>query len=448
MKIANTYLLPIFYYLGRFYLKSAYVDKATDEGLTKWLITANNTNLPRLRAPTHQAGLSCPLVDHRSANVATLLDQKPSLPAPTSDTVGVYSLHMSDHWARAADKYIEIVGRKPENVSPRAVHLRTMVHSNAEPAKRLVDTIGRRLKRHDDDRDPVELVKRILENSLRLPDSLSTLLRNHFFDLTHSLLYTSKRTRGYRDERSCPLCGSVDDSVAHLLSACPPAEMAVDMMRRSTHRAVRRQGDQLFRATMEEHLLQVAVTDPKRAITLLSFSFAIWRIRWKYTGAGNTPNQATAAQQILQRFSVTSQRAKGYHRRDRSLDKLKFEALMKSLPPAVHIYTDGSSYGNPGPAGSGFVVRNPKGKHVYFSSNHIGHTTNDRAELDGIKEALSFMCRPPIPIPAGPVFLFVDNRWAINTALGRTPAQHSEADKTNTHILDTWSRRSGRQRTS
>ena len=101
---------------------------------------------------------------------------------------------------------------------------------------------------------------------------------------------------------------------------------------------------------------------------------------------------------------------------------------MKSLPPAVHIYTDGSSYGNPGPAGSGFVVRNPKGKHVYFSSNHIGHTTNNRAELDGIKEALSFMRHPPIPIPAGPVFLFVDNRWAINTALGRTPAQHNEAE--------------------
>ena len=118
-----------------------------------------------------------------------------------------------------------------------------------------MDTIRRRLKRHDDDRDPVDLVKRILENSLRLPDSLSSLLRNHFFDLTHSLLYTSKRTRGYRDERRCPLCGSEDDSVVHLLSACSPPRMAVDILRRSTHRAVKQQGEQLFSATMEEHLL-------------------------------------------------------------------------------------------------------------------------------------------------------------------------------------------------
>ena len=116
VKIANTYLLPIFYYLGRFYLKSAYVDKEIDEGLTKWIITANNTNLPRLRAPTHQAGLSCPLVDHRAANVATLLDHKPTPPDPASDTVGVYSLHMRDHWARATVLFIdrEVVGRNPE----------------------------------------------------------------------------------------------------------------------------------------------------------------------------------------------------------------------------------------------------------------------------------------------------------------------------------------------
>ena len=133
---------------------------------------------------------------------------------------------------------------------------------------------------------------------------------------------------------------------------------------------------------------------------------------------------------------------------------------MKSLPPAVHIYTDGSSYGNPGPAGSGFVVRDPKGKYIYFSSNHIGHMSNNQAELDGIKEALAFMLDPPIPIPAGPVFLFVDNRWAINTALGRTSARRSEAlARSVRHLakavartrrihnikLDTWSRRSGRQ---
>ena len=91
------------------------------------------------------------------------------------------------------------------------------------------------------------------------------------------------------------------------------------------------------------HLLQEAVPDPKHAITLLCFSFAIWRVRWKYTGTVNMPSQTMAAQQIVQRFRTTVQRARGYRRRDRSLEKLKFETLLKSLPPATHIYTDGSS---------------------------------------------------------------------------------------------------------
>lgn len=67
-----------------------------------------------------------------------------------------------------------------------------------------------------------------------------------------------------------------------------------------------------------------------------------------------------------------------------------------SKTPCV-LYTDGGSRGNPGPAGSGFVLLDPSGAVMCAAGHFLGEATNNRAEYDGLirglEAALSRECR-------------------------------------------------------
>ena len=56
-------------------------------------------------------------------------------------------------------------------------------------------------------------------------------------------------------------------------------------------------------------------------------------------------------------------------------------------------YTDGGARGNPGPAGIGVVVVNPKGEIVGEYSEFLGNGTNNYAEYAGVVRALSELKR-------------------------------------------------------
>lgn len=61
------------------------------------------------------------------------------------------------------------------------------------------------------------------------------------------------------------------------------------------------------------------------------------------------------------------------------------------------LHTDGGSRGNPGPAGSGFVLRDGAGTIVCAAGHFLGDATNNRAEYDGLirglRSARSHGCR-------------------------------------------------------
>ncbi len=67
---------------------------------------------------------------------------------------------------------------------------------------------------------------------------------------------------------------------------------------------------------------------------------------------------------------------------------LEYSILMSSFK----LYSDGSSRGNPGPAGVGIVIKDPKGVNLKEISVSIGSTTNNVAEymalIIGLTEAL------------------------------------------------------------
>ena len=60
----------------------------------------------------------------------------------------------------------------------------------------------------------------------------------------------------------------------------------------------------------------------------------------------------------------------------------------------LNIYVDGASWGNPGPAAIGAVIRDEKQRELFKLSQYIGERTNNQAEyqaaIAGLKEAVRF----------------------------------------------------------
>ena len=83
------------------------------------------------------------------------------------------------------------------------------------------------------------------------------------------------------------------------------------------------------------------------------------------------------------------------------------------------MWRNGSSFGNPGPSGSGFVVYDQNNEVICCRSHALGTSTNAYAEVDGLMEAAEYA---ELDLPSRlwnlPVCLFVDNRNAISLAAG------------------------------
>lgn len=72
----------------------------------------------------------------------------------------------------------------------------------------------------------------------------------------------------------------------------------------------------------------------------------------------------------------------------------------------VKIYTDGSAKGNPGPAGWAYLLRwRDQEKQA---SGYLGHSTNNRAELTAVIEALQALKRP-----VGRIEIYSDSEYVV-----------------------------------
>lgn len=72
----------------------------------------------------------------------------------------------------------------------------------------------------------------------------------------------------------------------------------------------------------------------------------------------------------------------------------------------VHIYTDGSSRGNPGPGGYGIVMEQPSRNFKKEFAQGYRKTTNNRMELLAVIVALEKIKKPEIPIT-----VFTDSKY-------------------------------------
>lgn len=77
----------------------------------------------------------------------------------------------------------------------------------------------------------------------------------------------------------------------------------------------------------------------------------------------------------------------------------------------IHIYTDGASSGNPGPAGLGVVLLWRERRREI--QRYLGEATNNEAELSAVLAALEAVRRPALP-----VVLHTDSEYVIGVLAG------------------------------
>ena len=78
-----------------------------------------------------------------------------------------------------------------------------------------------------------------------------------------------------------------------------------------------------------------------------------------------------------------------------------------------HVYTDGSSLGNPGYGGWAFIITDQDGKVIDTRTGSNPHTTNNRQELTAVIEALKTMRALSTHVPT---VLYCDSEYVVKGA--------------------------------
>ena len=85
------------------------------------------------------------------------------------------------------------------------------------------------------------------------------------------------------------------------------------------------------------------------------------------------------------------------------------------------IYTDGGARGNPGPAGTGIVIKE-NGKTVKEYGEYIGETTNNQAEYKALISAL----KSAQELGAEEVEIFMDSELIVKQVMGEYKVKHPD----------------------
>ena len=289
-----------------------------------------------------------------------------------------------------------------------------------ELKRKLQGSTSRRVR---DSASAMDLAEIVMANSKLLPADLPARLRNHVFLLVHNALPTQARSRWHPAATAvCKLCGGGTEDLTHLHVTCPTVHTAKSVI--ITNSPNQGKFLSLRLAEAGDFLMQAVSPVKEDLVKLLAFSLAVWEIRRRVNEANRPPVVAvgrTIAARFQSLYAEITQKKLRKHR-DKKKEKQTFLQLWNTLPvQSVRAFTDGSSYGNPGPAGCGVTYRCPgqarKDVSVYLHHN----ATNYVAELHGIRVACTKIHADMETMPPServPVYIFVDNQPAINAADG------------------------------
>lgn len=91
----------------------------------------------------------------------------------------------------------------------------------------------------------------------------------------------------------------------------------------------------------------------------------------------------------------------------------------------IHVYTDGGSRGNPGPAASGVYITDDQGKVLYQMGYVLGVTTNNVAEYTAVIEAYQWLISRREKIgDSSEIHFFMDSKLVCSQMKGLFQVKH------------------------
>ena len=272
----------------------------------------------------------------------------------------------------------------------------------------------------------------IYNNYSLLPQSLPANIRQHAFRLVYNAVPTLHRLDPHhRTFALCHLCGDARETLSHLHSECK-------VSRAAAHRIINARPNKdpflcLNTTDPSDFIFRSTIAKDKDNLHRTLFSFAVWKTRCSALASPNTQGLQFAIHSLFEKLLKSIEKQKSKAKRDKSAEKLAFISGLDSIPPEdLSIYTDGSSFGNPGPSGAGFVVLPNSTCPEHHYSIDIGHSTNNVAELVGIEKACSFLLSTLSGSSCPKVHIYIDNQYAIRMAdsTGRARANRRQVKLT------------------
>lgn len=89
----------------------------------------------------------------------------------------------------------------------------------------------------------------------------------------------------------------------------------------------------------------------------------------------------------------------------------------------LYVFCDGGARGNPGPAATGFLIKNKKKEVLVQEGKYIGRATNNVAEYQAVIEALEWLVKNTLKIKE--IHFFIDSQLVVNQLNGRFKIKNS-----------------------
>ena len=400
-QVWNTWLLPIYSFASKFFLIPSDFLSSTDVITTAWLNKGNSIEGKQLIRPKHLLGISPVLRSTNIANLSTLI----SLASPRSTTCNMRSWSMRISTQRtlacitanqnysltlkpgmpASKAYSAILNSSFYNTTHRKYIDKKCAVMGLTPA----DTTT------------------FLCNHSRLPAWVPSYAKFVTISMSHNMLFTD--TRAHRNNKGCRLCPHNTDSTAHIFGDCSTSNNAINLVYKLLALPPPPTGN------FFNHLLSAdAPIAPHGVAIRTMLSNSVWRARteagqgaekdpleWEnwivedcltriskinpnFFDTHYTPNTVPPRYKITRKANLGS--SSGTPEQKATARKVIATHLARLPLNVRYIFTDGSAKPNPGPAGSGVVVKCTSNNdlNIHACSAALGHSTNNSGEIAAI----------------------------------------------------------------
>jgi ribonuclease HI len=432
--IVNVFIIPVYMYLGSFFIIPYTLIQEFRRKIYKVIIPlgGGGFNYIHLLSPSTKIGFQPPLKDLWGWNMTTLLVDFPFENLSESEVNRSFDSpnEIKDHILSAAIVYLEKWshgGSAWEIALPIPTELYALkktIYNN------LIEAGYGRATRSDFSRkikllgiDDVNAPPTIYKNWLNLvPRNTPPFIRSKYIFFLFKSFATSTRVRFFIGQRRqaktpenypCPFCKEGTDDFAHFVSDCLPIrEFFIQF-------AISQKVLENPAQFPEEHSLNFFTLNfdfsfsqnPKHLVAItISFIATLFFTRKAIIASSDLSRLDYWLNRFALDFLPKATPIKVKKKKKIEAAKRAMILISKIPKNSVIIYSDGSAYGNPGPAGAGAWILMPGIGEVSLYES-LGSSTNNAGELWAIGMALDYILTSSYQ--TAPVYICTDSNYAI-----------------------------------